>query len=185
MTQLPKSFDPTSLPAFVPDCVPHEAPEAQCLDLTFAVDRFASLQRHQTNSRCAGTLTEMVIRSMRSSRIMASGSENQRSAPKASAASRARCSWLVATAASFRPGRPLIAGTATPSPSSCSRLHRLRPSQVDPLTPRLGDRDKAVIGASIAVLASDFLALGLPATSVYGPGSTAMLEMTRWKGFFG
>jgi hypothetical protein len=34
MTQLPKSLDPTSLPAFVPDCVPHEAPEAQCLDLT-------------------------------------------------------------------------------------------------------------------------------------------------------
>jgi hypothetical protein len=26
--------DPTSLPAFVPDCVPHKAPEAQCLDLT-------------------------------------------------------------------------------------------------------------------------------------------------------
>jgi hypothetical protein len=34
MTQLPKSLGPTSLPAFVPDCVPHEAPEAQCLDLT-------------------------------------------------------------------------------------------------------------------------------------------------------
>jgi hypothetical protein len=34
MTQLPKSLDPTSLPAFVPDCVPHEAPEAQCLDVT-------------------------------------------------------------------------------------------------------------------------------------------------------
>src|SRR5580692_10435295 len=34
MTQLPKSLDPTSPPAFVPDCVPHEAPEAQCLDLT-------------------------------------------------------------------------------------------------------------------------------------------------------
>jgi len=26
--------DPTSRPAFVPDCVPHKAPEAQCLDLT-------------------------------------------------------------------------------------------------------------------------------------------------------
>jgi len=34
MTQLPKSLDPTALPTFLPDCVPHEAPEAQCLDLT-------------------------------------------------------------------------------------------------------------------------------------------------------
>jgi len=34
MTQLPKSLDPTALPVFVPDCVPHEAPEVQCLDLT-------------------------------------------------------------------------------------------------------------------------------------------------------
>src|ERR1700745_107185 len=49
--------------------------------------------------------------SIRSSRIIANGSENQRSAPKVSAASRALGSLRVATAASFRPGRPLIAGT--------------------------------------------------------------------------
>src|SRR3984893_4122527 len=49
--------------------------------------------------------------SIRSSQIIAKGSENQRSAPKALAASRALCSLRVATADSFRPGIPLIAGT--------------------------------------------------------------------------
>src|ERR1700730_15696463 len=53
----------------------------------------------------------MVITSIRSSRIIAKGSENQRSAPKTVAASRALCSLRVATAESFTPGRPLIAGT--------------------------------------------------------------------------
>src|SRR4029077_19221047 len=65
----------------------------------------------RTSSRWAGTLIEIVMTSIRSSRIIAKGSENQRSAPKASAASSALCSLRVATAASFMPGRPLIAGT--------------------------------------------------------------------------
>src|SRR5437667_1680380 len=42
---------------------------------------------------------------------MAKGSENHRSAPNASAASRALCSLRVVTAASFTPGRPMTAQT--------------------------------------------------------------------------
>jgi hypothetical protein len=47
--------------------------------------------------------------SSRSSWIITKGSQNQKSAPKAPAASRASCSLCVATAASFRPGRLGIA----------------------------------------------------------------------------
>jgi hypothetical protein len=50
------------------------------------------------------------MRSICSSRIIANGSENHRPAPKACAPSRALCSWRGATPASFRQGRPRIAG---------------------------------------------------------------------------
>jgi len=73
----------------------------------------------RTSSRCAGTLTAIVTRSTRSSWIIASGSENQRTAPKASAASRALCSLRVATAASFTPGRPLITGNVREPRPAC------------------------------------------------------------------
>jgi transposase len=90
-------------------------------------DRFSAAR---TSSRCAGTLTEMVMRSIRSSRIIVRGSENQRSAPKASADSRALCLLLVATAASFRPGRSLIAGTCDTLAQLCVALAPTIPTRI-------------------------------------------------------
>jgi hypothetical protein len=58
-----------------------------------------------------GTTTEMVMTLIESSWIIAAGLEYQRSAPKTAAASRALCSLRVATAASFSPPMPWIAGT--------------------------------------------------------------------------
>src|SRR6266851_7237761 len=46
---------------------------------------------------------------------------------------------------------------------ACVRVRAPRPPQINRLAHGLGDRDKAVIGASVAVLALDFLALQ-PAT---------------------
>jgi hypothetical protein len=84
----------------------HGTPERR-----LAIDRLAGLQRRHGKVAVRGYLDGDRDDINESSSIIAAGLEYQRSAPKTAAASRALCSLRVATAASFSPRMPWIAGT--------------------------------------------------------------------------